>query len=159
MIRFECKGPQINKQVPAVQPQLLPGHGSGRLPLHPVSPPGPPQACSELTPVENFIRQESLTADTHRDGTSYAKSVFSGESCPCLLQKPAGAWEDSAPWPDVKVLHTHLLSQFIPSRQSQIIKPNEVLGLLGTPRNIQSRGDRDYEIKVHQKVRLSWIFV
>lgn len=73
-----------------------------------------------------------LTVDAHRDGTSYTKSVLWGESCPCLLQKPAGAWEDSATWPDVKVLHAHPLSQFIPSRQPQIIKPNEVFGLLGT---------------------------
>lgn len=132
MIGSDCKGPQINKQVPAIQPRLLPGRGAGWPPPHAVSPPGPRQACSELTPVANSIRQESLTVDAHRDGTSYAKSVLLGESCPCLLQKPAGTWEDSATWPDVKVLHAHPLSQFIPSRQPQIIKPNEVLGLLGT---------------------------
>lgn len=130
MIEFDCKVSQINKQVPAVQPRLLPGCGGVWLPLYPVSPLGPPQACSELTGVPASIRQESLTADTHGDSTSYAKSVFLGESCPCLLQKPAGVWEDSTAWPDVKVPHTHPLSQFIPSRQSQIIKPNEVLGLL-----------------------------
>ena len=92
--------------------------------LYPASPPGPPQACSELTPVANSIRQEPLTADTHGD-----KSVLLGESCPCLLQKTGGVWEDSAAWPDVKVLNTHPLSQFIPSLQSQIIKPDEVLGI------------------------------
>lgn len=46
-----------------------------------------------------------------------------------FLQKTGGVWEDSAARPDVKVLHTHPLSQFIPSRQSQIIKQNEVLGI------------------------------
>lgn len=44
-------------------------------------------------------------------------------------QQTAGAWADSAAWPDVTVPQTYPLSQFVPSRQSQITKPNEVLGL------------------------------
>lgn len=93
--------------------------------------PEPPQACSEPTPVANSVRQEeSLTADTQGVGTSRAKPVLLGESCPGLLQRTAGVWEDSTAWPDVKVPPVYPLPTFIPSRQSPITKPNEVLGLL-----------------------------
>lgn len=103
---------------------LLDAEVHGCLPL-PRTSPAPPQARSEQTPVAYSTRQKSRTANTRTWLQSCQISLLT-ESCPGLLQETAGAWEASAARPDVKVPHTHPLSQFIPSWQSQIIKPNEV---------------------------------
>lgn len=60
-------------------------------------------------------------------------------------------------WPDVKVPHTHPHSQFIPSRQSQTVKPKEVLGIFWVENSKElpkGRGDRGCVTKFPQGVRL-----
>lgn len=130
MIEFDCKGPQINKA--GANSPAMTASWTGRCMAASSSStsPGASSGVLRADSVADSIRQESLTADTQGDGASCVKSVFLGESCPCLRQQTAGAWEDSAAWPDVKVPHTYPLSQCTPSRQSQITKPNQALGLL-----------------------------